>query len=264
MQNTENRNIGALQLYTFSIFRRKIIMIIMYIEKLTITKFRSIEHLVIEFNKGVNIIVGENNVGKTSIIDAIRICLSIGKQWRDIGIKNPEDFYIYNSLISDVLEPIEFLLEFKIEEAEDRQLFHSLLWQNPIYNLMKNEYNEIISNLEKEMGNVEDDRGNIEYLTNSGLENLLKLGEAFDNANLADSREIIGLIFPENFTFRENKIQTARINEMVNCIYLVNNRLQAKKNGTKDDIFLLSRVVTPTGQISTKFMEDLKRLAYWK
>jgi len=27
MQNTENRNIGALQLYTFSIFRRKIIMI---------------------------------------------------------------------------------------------------------------------------------------------------------------------------------------------------------------------------------------------
>jgi site-specific DNA recombinase len=30
---------------------------------------------------------------------------------------------------------------------------------------MKTEYNEIISNLEKEMGNVEDDKGNIEYLT---------------------------------------------------------------------------------------------------
>jgi site-specific DNA recombinase len=34
---------------------------------------------------------------------------------------------------------------------------------------------------------------------------------------------------------------------MINCIYLVNNRLRAKKNGTKDDIFLLSRVVTSTG-----------------
>ena len=132
------------------------------------------------------------------------------------------------------------------------------------YNLMKTEYNEIINSLEREMGNIEDDSGNIEYLTNSGLENLLKLGDAFDNASLADSREIIGLIFPENFTFRENKIQTARINEMINCIYLVNNRLRAKKNGTKDDIFLLSRVVTPKGQITHHFMEDLKRLAYWK
>src|SRR5690606_17458038 len=47
------------------------------------------------------------------------------------------------------------------------------------YNLMKTEYNAIISNLEKEMGNVEDDRESIEHLTTTGLENLLKLGEAF-------------------------------------------------------------------------------------
>lgn len=115
------------------------------------------------------------------------------------------------------------------------------------YNLMKAEYNAIINKLEKEIGNVEDDRANIEQLTNSGLENLLKLGETFENGTLADSREMIGLIFPENFTFEEKKIRTVRINEMVNCIYLVNNRLRAKKNGTKDDIFLLSRVVTSTG-----------------
>ena len=81
----------------------------------------------------------------------------------------------------------------------------------------------------------------------SGLENLLKLGEACENSSLADTRELIGLIYPENFTFRENQFQTTRINEIVNCIYLVNNRLWAKKNGTKDDIFLLSRVVTSTG-----------------
>lgn len=115
------------------------------------------------------------------------------------------------------------------------------------YNLMKIEYNAVISNLEKEIGNVEDDRTTIEHLTTTGLENLLKLGEAFDGGTLADSRELIGLIFPENFTFQEKKIRTARINEMVNCIYLVNNRLRAKKNGTKDDIYLLSRVVTSTG-----------------
>ena len=69
------------------------------------------------------------------------------------------------------------------------------------------------------------DRENIEYLTNTGLENLLKLGKAFDGGTLDDSREIIGLIFPENFTFSENKIRTARVNEIANCIYLVDNRL---------------------------------------
>ena len=62
------------------------------------------------------------------------------------------------------------------------------------YNLMKAEYNAIISKLEKEIGNVEDDRANIEQLTNSGLENLIKLGETFENGTLADSREMIGSI----------------------------------------------------------------------
>jgi len=72
---------------------------------------------------------------------------------------------------------------------------------------MKTEYNEIINNLEKEIGNIEDDGTTIEHLTTTGLENLLKLGEAFDNTSLADSREMIGLIFPENFTFQEQKIR---------------------------------------------------------
>lgn len=48
------------------------------------------------------------------------------------------------------------------------------------YNLMKIEYNAIISKLEKDIGNVEDNRASIEHLTITGLENLLKLGQAFD------------------------------------------------------------------------------------
>jgi site-specific DNA recombinase len=97
----------------------------------------------------------------------------------------------------------------------------------------KIEYNFIITSLEKEIGNVNDDRGNIELLTNTGLEYLLKLGKAFENGTLADSRKIIGLIYPENFTFRESKFQTARVNGIMRCIYLVNNRLQSKKKRDK-------------------------------
>ena len=103
----------------------------MYIEKLTIKKFRSINHLDIIFNKGVNIIIGENNAGKTAIIDVLRICLSIGKQYRDIGIRNDEDFFIDTTQISDILEPIEFDLYFKIENPKDGYYFPSMLWQNP-------------------------------------------------------------------------------------------------------------------------------------
>lgn len=102
----------------------------MYLEKICIKKFRSINNLTLEFNKGVNIIIGENNAGKSAIIDALRICLSIGKQWRDIAIRNDEDFYIDTTEISDELAPIEFDLFFKIEEEQDRFYFNSMVYQD--------------------------------------------------------------------------------------------------------------------------------------
>lgn len=102
----------------------------MYLETLCIKKFRSINNITLIFNKGVNIIIGENNAGKSAIIDALRICLSIGKQWRDIGIRNDEDFYIDTTNISDELEPIEFDLIFKIEDAQDRYYFNSMVSQD--------------------------------------------------------------------------------------------------------------------------------------
>lgn len=103
----------------------------MFLEKLNIKNFRGIKELNLNFNSSVNIIVGENNAGKSAIIDAIRICLSIGKQWKDIGIKNDEDFHINVNELNSPLEPIEFGLVFKIETAQDREYFQSLLWQNP-------------------------------------------------------------------------------------------------------------------------------------
>lgn len=103
----------------------------MYLETLTIKNFRGIKELKLNFNSSVNIIIGENNAGKSAIIDAIRICLSIGKQWKDIGVKNDEDFYINVNELNAPLEPIEFSLVFKIETPQDRQYFQTLLWQNP-------------------------------------------------------------------------------------------------------------------------------------
>ncbi len=103
----------------------------MFLEKLNIKNFRGIKELQLNFNRSVNIIIGENNSGKSAIIDALRICLSIGKQWRDIGVKNDEDFHINVNDINSPLEPIEFGLVFTIETPQDREYFQSLLWQNP-------------------------------------------------------------------------------------------------------------------------------------
>ena len=44
----------------------------MYLAHLKIINFRKYENFTIDFNKGFNLLVGENDSGKTAIIDAIR------------------------------------------------------------------------------------------------------------------------------------------------------------------------------------------------
>jgi len=46
-----------------------------YIKELKIQNFKSIENETIEFNKGLNILVGPNNAGKTNIVEAIDLLL---------------------------------------------------------------------------------------------------------------------------------------------------------------------------------------------
>ncbi|MGA9638966.1 recombinase family protein [Flavobacterium sp.] len=115
------------------------------------------------------------------------------------------------------------------------------------YQKMKNEYGQIINRLESKLDNVSDDTQSIEGLLNIGIDRLLQLNFAYTNANLSEARDLIGLIYPENFTFRNNQFQTARVNEIAARIYLINSMLNDKKNGTKECFSSLSRKVTLTG-----------------
>lgn len=47
----------------------------MYLSELSAQNFRQFQDFSISFNKGLNLLVGENNAGKTSVIDAIRLVL---------------------------------------------------------------------------------------------------------------------------------------------------------------------------------------------
>lgn len=58
----------------------------MYLKRLDIKNFRVFDEdgVTLEFNQGVNAIIGENNSGKSSVIDAIRIAYSTLTYRKDI------------------------------------------------------------------------------------------------------------------------------------------------------------------------------------
>lgn len=65
----------------------------MYLSRIEIINFRGLSSLSAQFHQGVNILIGENNTGKTTIIDAIRLCLGFAQERREIYLQ-PEDFYV--------------------------------------------------------------------------------------------------------------------------------------------------------------------------
>jgi putative ATP-dependent endonuclease of OLD family len=98
----------------------------MYIEKFIIKNFRGIADLSLHFNKGLNVLIGENNSSKTAIIDALRICLSYGNQKRDVYI-SLSDFHIDKGNINNISDNIEFHLHFNMDKAEEAGWFNDLL-----------------------------------------------------------------------------------------------------------------------------------------
>lgn len=47
----------------------------MYIKRIDIQNFKAISELSLQFKPGVNILIGDNGVGKTSILDALVVAL---------------------------------------------------------------------------------------------------------------------------------------------------------------------------------------------
>ena len=67
----------------------------MYISKVAVRNFRVFDDvgIVATFNNGVNAIIGENNCGKTALIDAIRIAFSTVPYKKDVYF-NKSDFHV--------------------------------------------------------------------------------------------------------------------------------------------------------------------------
>lgn len=140
-----------------------------------IKNFRSLKDFQMEFNSGLNVIIGENDAGKTSLIDSLKILFGIKKidinDFNDLSkavtIELEESNYFYK-LESKILENTlvnTFQLkptENKIEEIKDRL--------NEIEDENKEDLKEYCSIF------------NISYRSNSNVENLkAKITEALDS-----------------------------------------------------------------------------------
>lgn len=67
----------------------------MYISKVYVRNFRKFNEngTTFNFKKGINVLIGENNGGKSSIIDALRLALSAGQYRKGLYV-NTSDFHI--------------------------------------------------------------------------------------------------------------------------------------------------------------------------
>lgn len=90
------------------------------------------------------------------------------------------------------------------------------------------------------------------------MDKLISLDKRFENGNIEEHREIVGPICPENLTFDGEHYRTARLNEAVRQIYLIEKELQENKNGTSEENFDLCRMAGRWGQLSNFSIADLE------
>lgn len=96
----------------------------MYIKEFKIKNFRGIDEIHLSFREGVNVIIGENNTGKTAVLDALRVCLGLGYGRREVYISN-EDFFMNNR--GEKSEYIKFHIKFGDVSQEEQGIFIEML-----------------------------------------------------------------------------------------------------------------------------------------
>lgn len=101
-----------------------------YLEHLHVSNFRILKNLDIDLQPHINIILGANNVGKSSVVDAIRLALQAGKYKKGIYISlddfNDIDKEIAIDLRFHCPDDIEGLPELKVFDKEKNECYLEL------------------------------------------------------------------------------------------------------------------------------------------
>lgn len=97
----------------------------MYLSQLRIKNFRCIKDLEVNFHKGLNILIGENDSGKTAVLDVLRWCFELGSENREFFISR-DDFHIDKKSRIRINE-IEFDVTFGDLSEDEQGIFIELL-----------------------------------------------------------------------------------------------------------------------------------------
>jgi site-specific DNA recombinase len=115
------------------------------------------------------------------------------------------------------------------------------------FRVIKTECTKKIDELESKLAGLPDLNKGVDKLLKDGIGKLSHLDVLYENGTIKEKREIIGSMFPDNLTFDGFEHRTTRMNEAARLIYLINNDLEDKKNGTNTNLLCLSHQVIPLG-----------------
>ena len=96
----------------------------MYISEVHVEGFRGLPEFTVPLHDGLNVLIGENNAGKTAVTDALRFCLAIGSQRRDLYLTR-DDYHVDSE--GSVVDEIRFDLTFDGIDDRDAATFYELL-----------------------------------------------------------------------------------------------------------------------------------------
>lgn len=84
----------------------------MRLSKITIDNFRGIKHVDVELERDMTVLIGENNVGKTSVLEALQLCLDIVKSDKTCNFTEYDFYRDATHSCIEACEPIGITLSF--------------------------------------------------------------------------------------------------------------------------------------------------------
>jgi site-specific DNA recombinase len=97
------------------------------------------------------------------------------------------------------------------------------------YSEMNSNYKNESIKLEQKLSNISESSQDVKNLLSKGILRLLELNQCYKDGGWIGCRELIGSIFPENFTIVKNTFRTALVNEFFGLIYMINRDLFENK-----------------------------------
>jgi putative ATP-dependent endonuclease of OLD family len=102
----------------------------MHLAMVRVQNFRNLEGISVCFKAGLNVLVGENNIGKTNLLDALRWALGVQSVGRDAAVLLDKDDRHRKADGSYVDAPIQVMMQFEGMSLDDRAEFLDILNYN--------------------------------------------------------------------------------------------------------------------------------------